>query len=152
MYLRKATKEDEVILKSWLKNKRDCLLVTNKGEYSSEDYFKWLEADDQHGYFLVDDAGAILGYGEIWVDEEQKDIELAHLIINPIMRNKGRGKTLIGLLEEKAKLFKFPIIYMRVNPENQQAVNCYTNIYYEIDFQLNEAWGNKWTWLKKVIN
>jgi ribosomal protein S18 acetylase RimI-like enzyme len=128
------------------------MLVTNKNKYSSEDFFNWLEAEDQHCYFLIDDYQEVVGYGEIWVGDKQKDLEFAHLIINPMMRNRGIGKVLIILLQEKAKLFKFPIIYMRVNPQNTQAINCYVKCNFEVDLHLNEMWQDKWKWLKKSIN
>ncbi|HYK74180.1 MAG TPA: GNAT family N-acetyltransferase [Pseudoneobacillus sp.] len=84
------------------------------------------------------------------MDEEQADLELAHLIINPTMRNNGIGKILIKLLEEEAKLFHYPTIYMRVNPQNEQAINCYLKCNYILDQALIEHFENKWTWLKKI--
>lgn len=151
MHLRTATANDEVVLREWLQNREECMLVTNKSEFNSNDYLSWLEAEDQRCYFLINEDQQYVGYGEIWVDESQKDLEFAHLIINPSMRNKGFGKMLIRLLEEKAKLIDFPMIYLRVNPHNQQAINCYIKCNYSVDPSLNEIFEKKWTWLKKCI-
>lgn len=151
MFLKKATEQDEAILKEWLQNKEDCLLVTNQTEYSSQDFFNWLKAEDQQCYCLVDVENQIIGYGEIWVDECEKDLELAHLIINPSLRNRGYGKILLSLLEEKAMKFNFPIIYLRVNPQNVRAIHCYEKCNYQVDPTLSEVFGKTWTWLKKEL-
>ncbi|WP_442600233.1 GNAT family N-acetyltransferase [Neobacillus sp. D3-1R] len=151
MYIREATEKDAAILEHWLQNKEECFLVTNKEEFLTEDYLKWLGADDQHCFSLINEHNQVVGYGEIWVDESEGDLEFAHLIIHPSMRNKGLGKILISQLEEKAKLFPFPVIYMRVNPNNQSALQCYLKCDFIIDPYLNEVFENKWTWLKKSL-
>ncbi len=103
MLFRKAVHSDGQILREWLDNEEDCLFVIGKSEYTSEDFFHWLEAEDQHCYLLINQSGTTLGYGEIWVDEKEKDLELAHLIINPKMRSLGLGRILVNQLEDKAR-------------------------------------------------
>jgi ribosomal protein S18 acetylase RimI-like enzyme len=147
--LRRATLNEEPILKEWLSNDKDCYLVTNKNKYSTDLYNSWLLAEDQHCYFLIDENNKLVGYGELWIDEVEEDIELAHIVIKPTLRGNGFGKTLIQLLEEKAKAFPFQWIFMRVNPINERAIHCYKRLFYEEDIQLQETLGNQWVWLKK---
>lgn len=150
MYLREATIEDERVISTWLNNKKDCLFVTNKDEYKEEHFISWLFSEDQHCFCLVDNEH-VVGYGEIWVDDSQGDLEFAHLIIDPTKRGKGLGKVLIRLLEEKAKEINYPVIYMRVNPENEKAITCYMKCHFEKDETLTMHFGNEWIWLKKEI-
>ncbi|HYK74179.1 MAG TPA: hypothetical protein VEV44_13815 [Pseudoneobacillus sp.] len=61
MYLRVARLEDEDVLREWLQNREDCLLVTNKYPFRTEDYLNWLESVDQHCYFLKTDEHQLVG-------------------------------------------------------------------------------------------
>lgn len=150
MFLRKASEVDERVIGTWLNNKQDCRLVTNKEEYKRDHFLSWLSSEDQYCFCLVDDD-QVVGYGEIWVDDSQRDLEFAHLIIDPTKRGLGLGKELIRLLEERAKEINYPVIYMRVNPKNEQAISCYLNCHFVKDENLNKQYGNEWTWLKKEI-
>ncbi|NMH70952.1 GNAT family N-acetyltransferase (plasmid) [Cytobacillus spongiae] len=148
MKLRKAEKRDERLLQDWLNDPTVSLLTTGKELFSTEIYEKWLDAEDQHGYILqIDDQP--LAYGEIWVDEEERDLELAHLIVHPHYRNKGIGKQLIEKLEEESRCFPFPWIYMRVVPENLIAIHCYIGAGFKEDESLRDSFDSKWIWFKK---
>lgn len=151
MKLRNAENRDEKILGEWLKNESDCLLATNKNTFSASDYGSWLAAEDQHCFFLMNEDNEAVGYGEIWVDSREGDLELAHLIIDPARRSKGLGKILVQLLEARARDFQFPMLYMRVNPENAQAIKCYSGCGFISNEKLNEMFGNKWVWLQKDL-
>ncbi|MCD7034773.1 GNAT family N-acetyltransferase [Metabacillus sp. GX 13764] len=151
MQLRKAAREDEMFLRLWLDNERDCEFAVNKKVYTSDDFFSWLDAEDQHGYFLLNEQQEPLAYGEIWVDEAEKDLEFAHLVVAPNKRSQGVGKILISRLEKEADKFDFPVIYMRVNPDNAQAISCYVKGGFEIQEQFESMPDSKWTWLKKDL-
>ena len=65
----------------------------------------------------------LIGYGELWVDHDEAEVELARLIIDPRHRGRGAGRELVGDLVARAD---YPDIFLRVHPDNAVALRCYT--------------------------
>ena len=83
----------------------------------------WGEADDVEAYVLL--AGdEPVGYGEVWVDDDEAETELAHLIVAPDRRGSGVGRALTRLLAEQAAV-RHPAVFLRVRPGNTPALRCY---------------------------
>jgi ribosomal protein S18 acetylase RimI-like enzyme len=148
MILREARIDDVFTINEWLINQVDCFNTTNKSTFTEEDYLHWLKATDQHGYILEEDHQPI-AYGEIWVDDEGRDLEFAHLVVAPNNRNQGIGRRLVLLLESKAQQYHYPWIYIRVRPENEMARRCYKGAGFQEESSLRELFGGDWVWLRK---
>lgn len=148
MNIRKVLPEDESLIEEWLKDPDDCMLVTGKQHYSSDMFHSWYEAHDQFGYML-DEGATSVAYGEIWVDEEEGDLELAHLVVHPSFRNRGIGKRLITELLEKSKDYPYEWVYMRIEPHNAQALQCYKGVGFVEDPSLRSSFNGRWIWMKK---
>jgi ribosomal protein S18 acetylase RimI-like enzyme len=148
MMLRIATMKEESTISSWLRDKKDCKFTTGKEVYSNEMYKEWTNATDQHGFFLIKDNEP-LAYGEIWVDDDEGDLELAHLIVHPSHRGKGLGKELISQLLLKCKSYSYPEIFMRIVPENSRALRCYKAAGFKIVPSLRKSYGARWIWMRK---
>lgn len=39
-------------------------------------------------------GGQFVAYGELWVDDEEGEVELAHLVVDPEQRGRGLGRAL----------------------------------------------------------
>jgi ribosomal protein S18 acetylase RimI-like enzyme len=74
------------------------------------------------GLYAVSDE-ELIGYGELWVDHDEAEVELARLIIDPHHRGRGAGRELVADLVARAE---YPDIFMRVHPDNVVALRCYT--------------------------
>ncbi len=85
---------------------------------------RWHEDTDVHPYVLHD-GETLIGYGELWVDEPEREVELARIIVNPADRGRGVGKRLVVLLLERASLTGLPDAFVRVVPVNSAAIACY---------------------------
>lgn len=147
MGIRIASLLDEPIIATWLQNESDCLFATGKNNYSSDMYQSWYEAHDQFGYFLMED-NQVLAYGEIWVDDEEKDLELAHLIVHPSYRNEGIGKQLVQMLQKECRVYPYPWIFLRIDPENIRAQSCYKGAGFTEDSSLRTTFNSKWIWMR----
>lgn len=79
--------------------------------------FKLWHADPDVKPYVLCDGDALIGYGEVWVDETENEIELARIIVRPASRNRGVGKRFVILLLERAALSGFP--------DNYVAISCY---------------------------
>ena len=85
---------------------------------------RWHAEPDVRPYVLGDEDGPI-GYGELWTDEAEREVELARIIVSPKGRSRGVGRRLVFLLLERASLSGMPDAFVRVVPENGAALACY---------------------------
>ena len=88
----------------------------------------WSEADDVEAYlFSVSDSGPPVAYGELWLDDEEGEVELARLLVAPEHRGKGLGRVLVRELVAHARTThpELPDVILRVRPENAQAIRAY---------------------------
>ena len=64
----------------------------------------WSEADDVEAYFFAaSDGGAPVAYGELWLDDEEGEVELARLLVAPEHRGLGLGRVLVRELVAHAR-------------------------------------------------
>jgi GNAT superfamily N-acetyltransferase len=150
MYIRKVMPEDEPVIKGWLSEPKVCKYVTGRQVYSTDMFYSWYEAHDQFGYILEEGTNSV-AYGEIWIDEEEKDIELAHIVVHPSLRNKGLGKSFIKELLAECKNYPYEWVYMRIEPGNVQAIQCYKGVGFVEDPNLRSSFDSRWIWLKKRV-
>lgn len=85
---------------------------------------RWHADPEVHPHVLID-RGALIGYGELWADAEEREVELARLIVAPERRGQGVGRRLVGLLLENARHTGYPYAFLRVFPENRAGIACY---------------------------
>ncbi len=88
----------------------------------------WSQADDVEAYLLTDEAGEPRAYGELWLDDDEGEVELARLLVAPEHRGRGVGRSLTRALTDRAREThpELPAVILRVRPENEQAIRCYT--------------------------
>jgi ribosomal protein S18 acetylase RimI-like enzyme len=72
----------------------------------------------------VPDGTSLVAYGELWLDDEEGEVELARLIVAPDGRGKGVGRWLAARLAREAQRLH-PSVFLRVLPENEAALRCY---------------------------
>ncbi|MFI9100758.1 GNAT family N-acetyltransferase [Streptomyces fildesensis] len=101
----------------------------------------WQHADDVRAHLLLD-GEQLIGYGELWIDAEEQEIELARIIVAPDARGKGYGRTLVRELTAQALLTGLPAIFMRVHPDNDRALRCYRAAgFAPVDPRLAKSWN-----------
>jgi [ribosomal protein S18]-alanine N-acetyltransferase len=87
----------------------------------------WSQADDVEAYLFWDDSGQPVAYGELWLDDEEGEVELARLLVAPEQRGRGVGRALTRALSDRAHRThpELPAVILRVRPENQQGIRAY---------------------------
>ena len=97
---------------------------------------EWLADPDSYGWLLVSDVP--VAYGELWVSEADDEVELAHILVSPHHRNQGVGRKLVRLLVEEAIRFGVSTAWVRVVPENQAAIRCYSAVGFALSLMINK--------------
>jgi len=138
-----ATSVEEA--RAWCGHKDDALPAPSIFE-------SWHADSDVHPYVLVRD-GAPVAYGELWVDDEEGEIELARLIVRPSDRGRGVGRRLVEELIRKAAPFGFAQAYLRVLPGNGAAIACYlhagfTRVSEPDERRFNERQPVRYAWFR----
>lgn len=87
--------------------------------------FRRWHADPEVKPYVMWEGEARAGYGELWLDEAEQEVELARIIVSPADRGRGVGKRLVRLLLEQASSSGLPDAFVRVVPDNAAAIACY---------------------------
>ena len=84
----------------------------------------WSQEDEVRSRLLV--TGDLpLGYGELWLDPEEDEVELARIILAPAARGRGLGRVLTLALLAEARGTGHADVFLRVHPDNRPALRCY---------------------------
>lgn len=83
----------------------------------------WALLDGAAPYVLVD-GDVPVAYGEVWLDAEEDEAELAHLVVDPARRRRGWGRELVLRLAELAACAATHVV-LRVEPDNTLAQRVY---------------------------
>lgn len=117
-----------------------------------ERIFRW-HRDESVYPFVGEVNNELVAYGELWVDEDEREIELARIIVNPNCRNQGLGKKIVAALVERAATFGLDDVFIRVMPDNVRAIRCYLASGFERVAESDEASFNdgqpcQYVWLR----
>ena len=103
----------------------------------------WSAAADVEAHLLLDGATPI-AYGELWLDEEEGEVELARLLVAPERRGQGVGRALTSLLAGAAR-DRHPhldTVCLRVRPENAAGHRAYEEAGFTfVDPATEAAWN-----------
>lgn len=119
--MRSFEKADAEVVANWPTSESEIRLWCSRDDISADVITAW--ADAETAYCLEED-GELIAYGEIWIDPDEEEVELAHLIVRPSSRGRGVGRRLIAELVAEG-LQHYPAIFLRVHPDNATALRSY---------------------------
>ncbi|WP_431947045.1 GNAT family N-acetyltransferase [Actinacidiphila sp. bgisy167] len=102
---------------------------------------EWRDAEDVEAHLLYE-GRELVGYGELWVDAEEDEVEIARVIVAPSARGRGLGRRLITELTARARLTGLAEVFLRVHPDNDGALRCYLGAgYVPVPAELAAEWN-----------
>jgi ribosomal protein S18 acetylase RimI-like enzyme len=154
MDLRRSAPADAVSVARWPTSEAEAVMWCGGGEFPvrEQTVSAWRTDEDVRAYVLVED-GRLLAYGELWLDAEENEVELARLIVEPARRGEGLGRHLVRGLLAGAVEAGFDDVYMRVHPDNDRALRCYLGAgFVPVEPALAKDWNAAqpvdYTWLR----
>jgi ribosomal protein S18 acetylase RimI-like enzyme len=112
----------------------------------------WQQDADVRALLLVLD-GEPVGYGELWCEPDEDEVELARLIVAPDVRGRGLGRALTRALLAQALGTGRAEVFLRVHPANERALRCYRGAgFVPVDPALAASWNTAqpvpYAWLR----
>ena len=126
---------------SWATTPREATLWCghSDGLVPEEKVRAWATEDGVRPFGLFDPD--LVAYGELWLDDDEQEVELARLIVDPARRGQGLGRTLVTELTRRAREH-YPQIFLRVHPDNAAALRCYAAAgFVPVDPVLQAEWN-----------
>jgi [ribosomal protein S18]-alanine N-acetyltransferase len=121
------------LVAGWASTAQEVSLLTGRDEYPfpADVLTSWRAIADDIQAYLYFDGETPVAYGELWLDDEEDEVELARLIVDPDLRGKGIGTDFVRALLEPAVGTGYADIFLRVRPDNTRALRTYLRAGFE---------------------
>lgn len=137
--------ENAAVVAGWSRSAEEARRWCSVAEYPfpAERVRGWWAGPDVQPWVLVADPdGTPVGYGELWLDEEEDEVELARLIVDPARRRSGQGRALVAALVQAAAATGLSGCLLRVAPDNGPAIALYRAAgFVEVDPDRTTEWN-----------
>ncbi len=119
--------QDAGLVAQWSTSQDEAKAWASRPEhpFAASTVASWWERADVRPWLLLDPDGVPAAYGELWDDEEEDEVELAHLIVDPGRRRQGVGARLVRELVARARAGGRSTCALRVAPDNTAALALY---------------------------
>lgn len=128
------------VVAAWAGSPAESMMWCSLPDVTPDVVDGWSRRPDVEAFVLCEDRH-VVAYGEIWVDVDEREVELAHLIVDPERRGEGLGGQLIAELVGQARRH-YPLIALRVHSSNETAIRCYLRAGFERASQADTAAWN----------
>ncbi|MET9318147.1 GNAT family N-acetyltransferase [Kribbella sp. NPDC003505] len=129
----------------WALDEKEVALLSGRVVYPFPDELLaswWTVDSDIHSYLLFDGERPV-GYGEVWLDDEEDEVELARIIVDPEVRGRGVGGKLVRALLGPALDAGYSEVFLRVRPENAAAIRAYHGSgFVDVPAALMQEWND----------
>jgi [ribosomal protein S18]-alanine N-acetyltransferase len=141
---------DAAQIASWSTSAQDARWWCSRAEhpFPPDVVRSWWDRSDVRPYLLTtgldgtDDTLRAVGYGELWLDQDEDEVELARLIVDPALRGRGLGRELVRLLLERAAATGLRQCFLRVDPTNDRAGRVYLAAgFRDVEPELADQWN-----------
>jgi len=130
MELRGFGSGDAAVVAGWATSAQEVGLLSGRDEFPfpAELVGSWRKVADDIEPYLYFDGETPIGYAELWLDDEEDEVELARIIVAPELRGKGIGTEFVRALLGPALASGYADIFLRVRPDNTPAIRTYLRV------------------------
>jgi ribosomal protein S18 acetylase RimI-like enzyme len=143
------------LVSSWASTAQEVALLSGRVEFPfpADLVDSWRKVADDIRAYLYFDGQTPVAYGELWLDDEEDEVELARIIVAPELRGKGIGTEFVRALLQPALAAGYAAVFLRVRPDNEPAIKTYLRVGFQpVDEQLAAEWNEPqpidYTWLQ----
>lgn len=132
------------LVASWANSAQEVALLSGREEFPFpvELLEGWRTVDDDILPYLYFDGENPIGYAELWLDDEEDEVELTRIIVAPELRGKGIGTEFVRALLVPARAAGLAGIFLRVRPDNEPAIRTYLRAGFQpVDEELAAEWN-----------
>jgi ribosomal protein S18 acetylase RimI-like enzyme len=143
--LRGFSDEYAVLVAGWAVDAKEVALLSGRVEYPFPEELKttWRKVESDIDSYLLFDGDRPVGYGEVWLDDEEDEVELARVIVDPKVRGRRIGLELVRALLGPALAAGYSEVFLRVRPENAPAIRTYHRSgFVDVPAALMEEWND----------
>jgi ribosomal protein S18 acetylase RimI-like enzyme len=129
----------------WAVDEKEVALLSGRVEYPFPEELRasWRKGDSDIHPYLLFEADRPVGYGEVWLDDEEDEVELARIILDPQLRGQGLGLELVRALLVPALAAGYSEVFLRVRPDNAAAIRTYHRSgFVDVPAALMEEWND----------
>jgi ribosomal protein S18 acetylase RimI-like enzyme len=155
MELRAFEDRYTAMVAGWARSAQEVGLLSGRNEFPfpAEILGSWRKVADDIKAYLYFDGETPVGYGELWLDDEEDEVELARIIVAPDLRGKGIGTSFVQALLQPALGAGYADVFLRVRPDNEPAIRTYLRVGFQpVDEALAAEWNEPqpidYTWLQ----
>jgi len=155
--LRHPKPTDAAVIAGWSQSAEEARRWCSRAvhPFPAGEVLDWWQAADVDPWVLdVGDPPAPAAYGELWVDEEEDEVELARIVVDPQRRRSGVGRLLVMELVGVARATGLADCFLRVAPDNVAALQLYRSAgFTDVDQERSRAWNlsqpTEFSWLER---
>ncbi|WP_433017913.1 GNAT family N-acetyltransferase [Kribbella sp. CA-294648] len=158
MILRSFESEFTTLVAGWASSAQEVGLLSGRDEFPfpAELLSSWRQTTEDIKAYLFFDGQTPIGYGELWLDDEEDEVELARIIVAPELRGNGIGTAFVRALLVRALDAGYSDVFLRVRPDNEPAIRTYLRVGFQpVDQALADEWNEpqpiKYTWLQYPV-
>ncbi len=132
------------LVAGWAGDAQEVALLCGREEYPFPEQLRgsWRKVDSDIQPYLLFDGDRAVGYGEVWLDDEEDEVELARIIVDPAVRGKGIGLELVRALLVPAEAAGYAEVFLRVRPDNEVAIRTYQRVgFVDVPTGLMDEWN-----------
>ncbi len=151
--------EHASVVTSWSVTPEETRLWCSRDDHplSADVVTGWWRVDQVRPWLLLSATGAPVAYGELWLDPDADEVELARIIVAPDWRHRGVGRRIVRELSGVASQSGLRHLYLRVDPRNGAAIRCYRAAgFIDVDPSLAIEWNHRqparYRWFRRPEN
>ena len=144
MHLSPFRRRHAAVVGGWATSAQEVSLLCGREEFPfpADLLDTWPKDADDIVRFVFLDGETPIGYGELWLDDEEDEVELARIILAPQHRGRGLGSRLVRALLAEALKTGHASVFLRVRPDNTTAIRTYQRVgFTSVDAALAAEWN-----------